>query len=552
MNVEVHPNFPEEPYVYLYYSVDPPETASETGNAGMDGGGNRFNWLVRIEADPATDFMTALPGSKTILVGAAGQSLDDISGRGALDFSVGEEYRDEPGSDQINLSRQEIALGLDYRQDLIKGDSPHIGGGLAFGPDGMLYVAIGDGVAFNYADPRAFGVQDLQSLNGKILRIDPLTGQGLPDNPFVEPGSSLDLNQSKVYQLGLRNPFGIGFSNDGRLVISDTGQSSYEELNIGPAGANFGWPFYEGADAGALFIPPNFRPTPANGFQDEWDAFLADNPVITTPFRGFAHANRDPGFQFQAITGGDVDYDGGRYPRELNGHYFFSDFSDGEVYAIDLDDRSDVKFLYDREGVAPQWLTQGPDGYVWYVNVGTQEIGRLMIERVGGPDPIDGLVLRGTPDGEALRAASGNDRIAGLAGDDMLFGFRGDDRLYGGKGDDLLYGGLGRDVMKGGRGDDVFVFSALGQSVRGSERDVIRDFDRRGDDRIDLSEIDADATLAGDQRFRFIDDDRFDGDAGQLRYNGRFLAADVDGDRQADFQVRILDVDDLSRGDFIL
>ncbi len=193
-------------------------------------------WLVRLEADPATGFRTAIPGSKVILAGGDGQSLDDISGGGALNFAEGPPYADLPSSEQINLSPGEIAQGLEYRQNFIKNDGDHVGGGMAFGPDGMLYLSTGDGVAFNFADPRAFAVQDPNSLSGKVLRIDPITGRGLADNPFHEDGDSLDLNRSKVYQVGLRNPFSLGFSNDGDLVIADTGQTSYEEINIGPAG----------------------------------------------------------------------------------------------------------------------------------------------------------------------------------------------------------------------------------------------------------------------------------------------------------------------------
>lgn len=391
-SIEIHPNFPEDPYIYAYYSVDPPETAQETGNAGVDGAGNRFMWLVRIEADPETGFRTALPDSKVILAGGAGQSLDDINGGGALNFGEGPAFRDEPSSEQLNLSDEEEALGLEFRQDYIKNEGEHVGGGMTFGPDGMLYLSTGDGVAFNFADPRAFHVQDPNSLSGKVLRLDPLTGRGLADNPFREAGDSLDLNRSKVYQVGLRNPFSLGFSNDGQLVIADTGQSSYEEINIGAPGANFGWPFFEGADFDRLFTPPNFRDTPTSGFADEWAEFRAENPEITRPWRGFAHKDLEPGFQFQAIVGGDVDYDGGIYPDSLNGHYFFSDFSDGEVFVVDLKNRNDVRFLYQHEGEGPLAFTQGPDGRVYVTDIINQYVAVLEITDKEDPVPGDGTI----------------------------------------------------------------------------------------------------------------------------------------------------------------
>lgn len=357
----LHPDFGNNPYVYLYYSVDPPETAGLRGYRGQDGHGNRFSWLVRVEADPETGYRTAVPGSRTVLLGGAGQTLEDVSGGGAVSFSESTVYRDLPASDQINLSAEEIAAGLEYRQNLLKNDGDHPGGGMTFGPDGMLYFAVGDNAAFNYADPRAFSIQDIDSLNGKVLRLDPLTGQGIPDNPFYQEGDSLDLNRSKVFQYGLRNPFTITFSDNGDLIITDVGHSSYEEINIGAPGANFGWPFYEGADNGTLYIPPNFRPTPENGFQDEWDAFLATDPVVTTPFRGFSHREADPGFQIQAITGGGFVYSGKQYPASLKGKFFFSDYSDGDTFIINPDNRQDVEFLYHKDGLAPIRFLEGPD-----------------------------------------------------------------------------------------------------------------------------------------------------------------------------------------------
>ena len=138
-----------------------------------------------------------------------------------------------------------------FKQDYLKVDSSsHAGGHLNFGPDGKLYVSVGEGSSFNYADPHSLNVQSLDSLSGKILRIDPATGLGLSDNPFVTGGVALDSDRAKVYQLGLRNPFSVAFAPDGRLFIADTGWNSWEEIDSGGPGANFGWPFYEGGDGG--------------------------------------------------------------------------------------------------------------------------------------------------------------------------------------------------------------------------------------------------------------------------------------------------------------
>lgn len=371
LDIELHPDFPNEPYVYAFYVVDPPESQGLTGNAGPNGGGNRYAHVVRFEADPATNFTTAIPGSEEILVGGAGRSRFDISGNGAVD-STSNFQQPESGRD---------ANG-EFVDDYIKVDSrSHAGGALAFGPDGALYISIGDGTSFNAVDPRTASVQNLDSLAGKILRVDPETGLGLADNPFAE--DDLSTNQSRVYQVGFRNPFSMSFDDAGRLFVTDTGWNSYEEINSGPAGANFGWPWYEGADQGVL------RPTPGYQNLPEAQAFYAGVAAgaitVSAPYRGFSHNNNDPGFQFQAITGGDVDYDGNRYPEVFQNDYFFTDISQGEVFSVDLNDRTQLNYLYTTQsGFGPSHFTQGPDGYVYAVEIATGRIVRLEI--TGGDD----------------------------------------------------------------------------------------------------------------------------------------------------------------------
>ncbi len=89
---------------------------------------------------------------------------------------------------------------------------------MVFAPDGSLLVSIGDGASYNTMDRRAVRVQSLDSLSGKVLRIDPLTGHGLPENPFYDGRPTS--NRSKVYQYGLRNPFRF-------TVNSDTGTDTH-------------------------------------------------------------------------------------------------------------------------------------------------------------------------------------------------------------------------------------------------------------------------------------------------------------------------------------
>lgn len=122
-------------------------------------------------------------------------------------------------------------------------------------------------------------------------------------------------------------------------------------------------------------------------------------------------------------------------------------------------------------------------------------------------------------------------------GDDLILGSGEDDRLLGFAGDDALTGGAGADVMTGGGGADAFRFVALSDSAA-AEADRITDF-RPGRDTLDLHGIDAVHGTRGDQAFAFVGGAGFTGTPGELRWDGRALRADVDGDGRADFALHL-------------
>lgn len=376
LDFALHPDLANNPYVYVFHVVDPPETVGSAGNAGPDGPGNRFSHLVRYTLDEATGYSSIIPDSKVVLLGAAGRSLSDISGGGEVNSTLRENV-DQPDSEI------DPATG-GYKTDYIKVDSQsHAGGSIAFGPDGALYVSTGDGTSYNLADPRSVSVQDVDSLAGKILRVDPLTGRGLPDNPFVDQaGGDLDANAAKVYQLGLRNPYSMAFDDDGELFITNTGWNRYESIFSGGPGANFGWPWYEGADGGVLDRAPGYPDLPeAQAF---YDAVAAGEIVVTPAYRAFSHNSADPGFQVQAITGADMVVSSPNQPDSLQDYFIFADIVQGEVFAVHTDDRRDVKFLYRTDNYAPAHFEMGPDGEIYFANVITQTVGRLDIQEKSG------------------------------------------------------------------------------------------------------------------------------------------------------------------------
>src|SRR4029077_18085868 len=112
----------------------------------------------------------------------------------------------------------------------------HNGGALHFGPDGKLYIGVGEN-----AD--GANAQTLSNLLGKMLRIN-ANGSIPTDNPFYNTATG---NNRAIWALGLRNPFNFAFhAGTPRLFINDVGESTYEEINDGIAGSNYGWPITEG------------------------------------------------------------------------------------------------------------------------------------------------------------------------------------------------------------------------------------------------------------------------------------------------------------------
>ena len=369
MDIALHPDFAHHPYLYAYYVVDPPDSSTASGLAAPDGGGNRYAYVVRYKVDTSGSTLKIVDGSKTILVGGAGKSLADISGKGALNFT-------EQTYSGLRASNVDPVTGH-YKEDYIKVDSKsHAGGALAFGPDGALYVGIGDGTSYNYADPRTAGVQDVASLSGKILRIDPMTGDGLADNPFAVAGN-LSANESKVWQLGLRNPYAMTFADDGRLFISETGWYSHEEINTGDAGANFGWPYYEGDEGGTLIKTPGYHTM--SGASSFYSQVASGAISITAAYQSFSHVSADPGFQISAIVGASSVYTGDKYPSALQNDYFFTDIVHGEIYSIDINDRTQTQFLTDIGDYGPVGFFQGPDGYMYFTDLVNGRIGQFNI-----------------------------------------------------------------------------------------------------------------------------------------------------------------------------
>jgi len=183
----------------------------------------------------------------------------------------------------------------------------HNGGTIAFGPDGMLYLSLGDGGSGNDPGNRS---QDMSTLLGKVIRIDVsgAAGYAIPaDNPFVGTAGA----RGEIWALGLRNPYRMAFDRGtGRLWVGDVGQGTLEEIDIVTRGANLGWRVYEGTRSNEN--PGGLPPSAFTGPVTEYGRSVGTS-----------------------VTGGTV-YRGAREPM-LTGMYFYGDFSSGRVFALEHD-----------------------------------------------------------------------------------------------------------------------------------------------------------------------------------------------------------------------
>lgn len=393
LGLAVHPNFPATPYVYVSYTYDPAETLTRTGRAGPDGGGNRVSRVSRFTADAATGFNTAVAGSEVVLIGT-NSTWANIS------------HPELDSTDDITLAPSGGLNGT-LRDILIADSLSHTIGNLGFGPDGMLYAANGDGTSYGRVDPRTVRVQNLDSLSGKILRVNPLTGQGLADNPFFN--GDANANRSKVYDYGLRNPFRFAFQpGSGTLYVGDVGWTAWEEINRG-RGENFGWPFYEGGNGTSL---------QTGGYKDLTEAamFYASNPDVQASLWARTHSEGGT-----AIVAGDF-YTGTAYPEAYRGALFISDIGDNQWRVVR--ENSDGSLL----GVMPLGvnvgfvveMTMGRDGLMYYADLANGVVGRLVytppaaraavIAPMAGDFDGDGLVTGG--DFLAWQRGLGQDFVA--------------------------------------------------------------------------------------------------------------------------------------------
>ena len=368
LGLALAPNFPTDPWVYVLYTFD----------AAIGGTAPRWG-----SVGGTSDGCPTPPGPTADGCVVSGRlSRLQASGNVAV------------GSEQVLV------------EDWCQQYPSHSTGSMAFGADGALYVSGGDGASFNFVDygqdgapvnpcgdppggsmspPTAEGgalrSQDVRTtgdptgLNGAILRVDPATGAGLPDNPMASSG---DANARRIVGYGLRNPFRITTRpGTNEVWIGDVGWNEWEEINrlVSPTAApvdNFGWPCYEGDgrqggyDAANLSICENLYAEGTGAVVAPYFRYHHNDLVLPNdvcPKGGSSVAGTS--FAFAS---------GGSYPAEYRSALFFADYTRRCIWAIPTGANGLPDITKRRTFVGgaaqPVDLQIGPGGDLFYVDIG--------------------------------------------------------------------------------------------------------------------------------------------------------------------------------------
>jgi glucose/arabinose dehydrogenase len=237
----------------------------------------------------------------------------------------------------------------------------HNGGAIHFGPDGKLYIAVGENATSSNS-------QTLANLLGKMLRIN-ADGSIPTDNPFYNTATGIN---RAIWALGLRNPFTFAFQpGTSRLFINDVGQNTWEEINDGIAGSNYGWPNTEGPTS-----DPNFR----------------------SPLFWYGHGSTST-TGCAIVGGGFYNPATVKFPASYIGKYFFADLCTGWVRVMDPANNTAADFA---SGISnPVDLKVGADGNLYYLARGVSAVFRVTFSAGTPPNitnhPSNQTVAQGQP-----------------------------------------------------------------------------------------------------------------------------------------------------------
>lgn len=366
LDIAVHPDYLQNHLVYFLYTVDPDSN-------GVDNNDEAWGRLTRYQVG-FTDSSTVVPSSRTILFGT--------------------KWSDGP----------------------LSASPSHTIGSVRFGNDKTLIVTTGDGANFDQVDPGgldpsaflpgrvapaedigAYRSQYIHSLAGKVLRLDPATGLGLPSNPFYDGNGAS--TRSKVWAYGIRNSFRFGIrpgtgspnpaaGKPGHIHMGEVGWYTRDEFNVSRVGGeNFGWPCLEGPLPTVQYsgLPQNQR-----RLCDSLGTGTNPAGVFSAPLMYFHHSA--PSLSFPQGTIGNTSvggpfYTGTQYPVAYHGRNFVADFGQGWIKAVSVDTNGVFNDLIDfaTQADGPVDLEVHPlTGDLHYISIYTGEIRRIRFAGGGG------------------------------------------------------------------------------------------------------------------------------------------------------------------------
>lgn len=371
LGVALDPDFAANRWVYLLYTVDPDSN-------GIDDDPNAYSRLERYQVN-ATD------------------------------------------PDHLDPATRQVLIGVDWPSGIpcVTADLSHTIGSIRFAPDKTLLLSSGDAARYSTTDhggldPTAFGpgrtdpsedlgafrAQSIQSMCGKILRVDKDTGHGLPSNPWWngDPSSA----RSRVWLYGLRNAFRFcvrpasGSTNPsegrpGQLLLGEVGWGTWEEIDVvNTGGVNLGWPCVEGPFPNSNYV--NTTQPPGVGCTAYGSAL---NPVTPTgPQLWWNHntpsQSNPPGATGHAIVGGTW-YSGTLYPAAYRDRLFFADYVNGWIRTAQFDLAGHVvgtqDFINSGAGTPVDLENDPATGDIWYVTIAPGAVHRLRYV-TGNHDPV--------------------------------------------------------------------------------------------------------------------------------------------------------------------
>ena len=360
LGIAIDPNYAVNRYVYFMYTVDPDSNS-------VDDNDEAYGRIVRYTVS-ATDSNVADPNSRVVL------------------------------------------LGRTWREGPLIASPSHTIGSLRFGRDGSLLVSVGDGAQYSNMDkggqdPNGFGAtktdpfedigafraQYIGSLCGKILRLNPATGQGYPSNPFYD--GNLASVQSRVWEYGLRNPFrfnvrpGTGSTdpsvgNPGVLYIGQVGWTTWEKLMIGTTGGkNFGWPCYEGVGQQSEY----WAATPSHH-----GCNTIPNPSAYSTAAAGQHGNPNggtPNFGFWATARSAACSTPLASTRPVSQPVLFADYGEDWIKVAVVNSSNQITSVLPFATTAdgPVDFAVNPvNGDVYYVSITTSQVRRIRYTGVAG------------------------------------------------------------------------------------------------------------------------------------------------------------------------